>query len=901
MPQNTDPLQEEIKNPEEISQEGLSQAELQEDSFEMLLEKAEIIPEIQQNISWGWGEKNPLDHNYNKIKKLEDILELLIEKKSDFILIQPQENTVWVSLRKDGTEQENFEIPYAVYNTSLFSAKKQVWLILEEDSVEQEWKGKIILGKDEYFFAAKTAPSKYGEKIWLKLKKNENSNVVVKKTSPTAILSFIGAIFFVGLVLGASFIAFVILNAQTIDDVRFFATLGINLSEINAFIGTIVTVVFSILTFLLSILLSFLLFKFYFTKKIYKRKKLTYALASTLLLFLTFTTVSAWMYLDAKAKALPNWQEQLYGDLKISYNDLRVSPDFESDETLLINSANIIWPVELHFDLSNYENRMQRQNITIERYLWSIGAVREETISPELIKTFSESWNYQVSVEAIGKDIIGAEYRETIANLPTLSITQTIYIEETTVPTWGKRYSFDASNLSSLGQIEWYFKSPSYSEDQRFPDWEKRGDQFVFFPSEIFFEPIYIGVGIKTGDEDTRLEKIIVLDPQGSSNIEAEIEAIQSFENELTFRLQVINAQTWFWDGFIESFSWSVEERVYNVGQDIDTPSSSRAVNHTFRNFGDQRIQVVLRDTRGNELTLVKNITIQKQMNLSESLEIIDETTWKTVENIRYNPKSYEYFIDDLWVPTNLRLDARNVRPENILYRLTDVDWDIWDNGDIDGRWMQFEYEIATPGNHTIAITYTFQHRRNTEDVIKIVEKVYIWAVRKEAIISLKIDTDTQYAPATVRFDASLSFIRDDDIVKFIYDYWNGVVEERDAINPGHRYRDPWEYIITLTAVGSRWGRYTTQETLILLPTPQQLQVDSSMRRAQVWQGIDFSSAWSQGQIAEYFWDFWDGNVSTTPNPSHAYRKAWSYTVTLEANFTNFNTRTASMEIEIYE
>ena len=51
MPQNTDPLQEEIKNPEEISQEGLSQAELQEDSFEMLLEKAEIIPEIQQNIS----------------------------------------------------------------------------------------------------------------------------------------------------------------------------------------------------------------------------------------------------------------------------------------------------------------------------------------------------------------------------------------------------------------------------------------------------------------------------------------------------------------------------------------------------------------------------------------------------------------------------------------------------------------------------------------------------------------------------------------------------------------------------------------------------------------------------------------------------------------------------------
>lgn len=899
MPQNIDPLWEEEKNPVEGWWDTSSHIEAQEESFETLLEKAEIVPEMQENNAW---EKDSSSHHiYDTLKKLEDILTLLVEKKSDFMLIQPQENTVWVSMRKDGAEQESFEISYAVYNNTLFAAKKQAWLLLEENTVEQEGKGKIELGKYEYFLAVKTAPSKYGEKIWLKLKKNDNADKVIKKTSPTAILSFIGAIFFVGLVLGASFISFVILNAQTLDDVRFFATLGINLSEINAFIGTIVTVVFSILTFLLSILLSFLLFKFYFTKKIYKRKKLGYALASTLLLFLTFGSVSAWMYLDAKVQALPNWQEQLYGDLKISYNDLRVSPDFSSDEALLIRNTNIIWPVELHFDLSNYQNRMLRQNITIDRYLWSIGAISEETLTPELIQTLTSVWNYEISVEAIGRDIVGAEYRENIASLPTLSISETIEIEETSVPTWGKRYSFDASALSSLGQIEWYFKSPSYSEDQRFPDWEKKGDQLVFFPSEIFFEPIYIGVGIKTGSEDARLEKIIVLEPQGNSSIEAQIEAVQSFENELSFRLQVINAETGFGDGFIESFLWKVEEREYKVEQDIDTPSSSQAITHTFRNYGDQRVEVILRDTRGNELTLVENITIQKQMNLSETLEIIDETTWRAVENIRYNPRSYEYFVDDLWVPTTLRFDARNVRPENILYRLTDVAWDIWEDGNIDGRGMQFEYDIPTPWNHTLAIRYSFQHRRNSEDIIEIVEKVYIWSLRKEAIISLKIETDTQYAPATVSFDASQSFIRDDDIVKFIYDYGNGVVEERDAINPGHRYREAWEYTITLTAVGSKWGRYTTQERLILLPTPQQLQVDSSMKRAPVWQGIDFSSAGSQGQIAEYFWDFGDGNISTDPNPSHSYQRAWNYTVTLQANFTNFNTRSASIEVEIYD
>ncbi|MCH8518815.1 hypothetical protein LAT59_03590, partial [Candidatus Gracilibacteria bacterium] len=747
MSQDRDPLADETQDTPMIpDNNGATPGE--EDSFEALLASAEIVPEISDIKNTQSEALQP--QLYNSIKSLEDILSMLAGKKYDFVLIQPQENFVSVSMRVDGREAEKLEISYALYNNALFTSKKKTGLILEENSVEQEGKGKIILGNTEFHLAVKTAPSKYGEKIWIKIKENEGAQKVVKKTSPGAIFSFIGAIFFVGLILGASFIAFVILNAQSIDDVRFFATLGINFSEINAFIGNVVTIVFSILTFLLSILLSFFLFKFYFTKKIYKRKKLAFGFAATFLLFLTFGTVSAWMYLDNQVRGLPNWEEQLYGDLRISFNELRVSPDFSDTEALLVNNTNIIGPATLHFDLTNYQNRKARQNITIDRYIWSIGTIREETLSPELIQTLSTVGNYNISVEAVGRDIVGVEYRDTISNLPALSITHSINIEERTIPAGGKSYSFDATSLSSLGEVVWYFKSPSFIEDQRFPNWEEVGNQYEFFPRQIFFEAVYVGVGIKTGNNEPRLEKIIVLNPQGNSNIEAEIEAIQSFENELAYSLQVINAETGFGDGFIESYTWNVEERVYNLSQDVDNPNASQRINHTFRRYGDHRLQVVLRDTRGNERTLVKNITIQRQMNLSESLEIIDETTGRKIENMRYNQRTYEYFIDDLGVPTTLRLDARNVRPENILYRLTDVEWDIGDNGDRHGEGMQFEYEIPTPGNHVLALHYTFQHRRNTEDIIKIVEKVYIGAVRKEAIISLRVETDTQYAPATV-------------------------------------------------------------------------------------------------------------------------------------------------------
>jgi len=85
-----------------------------------------------------------------------------------------------------------------------------------------------------------------------------------------------------------AFIAFIVLNATEVEDVRFFASLGINLNDINTFISQVVTLIFSILLFLCTAALSFGLFKFFITKKAYKKQKITYALISTILLIVSF-------------------------------------------------------------------------------------------------------------------------------------------------------------------------------------------------------------------------------------------------------------------------------------------------------------------------------------------------------------------------------------------------------------------------------------------------------------------------------------------------------------------------------------------------------------------------------------------------------------------------------------
>jgi len=45
--------------------------------------------------------------------------------------------------------------------------------------------------------------------------------------------------------------------------------------------------------------------------------------------------------------------------------------------------------------------------------------------------------------------------------------------------------------------------------------------------------------------------------------------------------------------------------------------------------------------------------------------------------------------------------------------------------------------------------------------------------------------------------------------VKFEYDYGDGVVEVRDAINPGHKYTKAGDYTVKLTITGRSGKKYT--------------------------------------------------------------------------------------------
>lgn len=899
------------KEPKQIIQQESTPAidEAKQDKTGDILDEIEDIPKADIWFAWEKGEEKKEKQKIIDINlaSLEDIVALIEDKKYEFVIIEPEDTQVKVTFKQDNIDKDIRYIKFPVYTSILFKIKQVTGLTVEDTQSSQEGKGSLQLWSKSYKLASKTVGWPNGEKIWLKSKEDESKKwkKQVKKASLSTIFWFLWAILFVSLVLGSAFIAFIVMNANDVQDVQFFIDLWININEVNTFISKMVNFIFSILIFIASCALSFWLFKFFLTKKSLKRKKISYGIISALLLLITFAIGISWMAIDQRIKALPNWQEKIYWNLKIFDNDLLISTDFQESQAILTQTQDLIWPVTLKFDLENYQDSQAKKGIEINKYIWDFEWEKIETFSPSITKSFEDKGNYEILITTVGIDSNGDEIVQEISNVPAVSVSHIVNITEQVTNNWGKRLELDATDLENLGRIKWYFKTPisSSNPSPAYPEWthEPEAEGYTFFPRKIFLEDVFVGVSIVNWSTvDEIINKVFVISANKASEISWEIEFEQSLENELDFIFTVRDPSTGFANGFIDTFEWEIEDKTYRVTAEIWESESSPPVRHSFEKFWEQEISVTLTDSTGKSEKLTKTLDIQKKVELRAWL-LITDSNGNELDGIRYEEKSNEYFIDDLWIPTTLKIDTRYIKPVNALYALTEVRWDKGNDGNIDATGNTYSFEVPTEWNHSLVANYYFQHRRNPEDIITLREFILVQWVKKDAILDLQLEYDSNYAPVVVRFDASKSFIKNDDIIKFIYDYWNGIVEERDAINPWHRYREAGDYTIKLTVVWKTGKEYSTEKKLILLPPAQEIKISSSLKRAPVNQGIDFSSADSAGQIVEYFWDFGDGNISTSANPTHSYKKPGTYEVKLRADFVNSNIKEDLIEIEIYE
>ncbi len=678
--------------------------------------------------------------------------------------------------------------------------------------------------------------------------------------------------------------------SSSVEDLVFFKSMWIDVWSIKAFTEMLVNVVFIPILFIESILLFIFVFKALLTKKQEKQKKIFRMIMSVFLIIILLISSFAWIFLTQKIKDLKNpnyWEIEFYDNDKLV-----------KSETLKINATkidindNLIWPVSIRFKLKEFIQKLKDDWFTPEKIIWIF---EEEEIEKAIedadhIRVFDEKGPHEVKVQIVWKNIKWED--ETLpVDIATVSISNVVKIEERESRNGWKLVEFDASSFSNLWRILWYM-SPSWNE----PVWEWTS----FIPGKPIFDETIVWMKIVSSDWNTdEFDKVFIITPWDENNIEWEIAYSRWVINDLEFEFSVKNIENEFGEWFIEEFLWEIEDKTFVNKWEIDDQEWTSKITYEFDSYWEKEIKVTLTNSDWKEKVLNLKLDIPKKIKLLKNLDIFNDDI--LLEEVEYDSWNNEYYLSDIWVPTTMRFDASNISQDDILYTLdkSSIQWDYDSDWNIDHKWEDYEKEINVDWNHEVSVTYYFNHRRKIESVLKLTEKIFISWEKKDAILNIKVDKQNNYVPAVIWFDASRSKVLDDDIVSFEWDYGDWVVETSWAVIEWHKYTKAWTYIVKLKVITEKWKEYTKETKLVLIPKPQWAKITTSLKKAPIYQWIDFSSSESVWQISQYFWDFWDGKKSLDANPSHMYEKPWIYTVKLKLDFANNSVWEAEVKIEI--
>lgn len=829
------------------------------------------------------------------VNSIDDLIKILTEKWYEYLVMEGNDDgTATISFRSNEIEKEKIFIKYPIYSKILLKIKSSTKLEIDETEKQQEWKWEIIIGWKNYNLISKTTPSKLWEKVFFSAIVSDNIWEVKKKQKMSIwkMLWFLWITALIAIILWWGFIIFILLNAWTdISNVKFFLSLWIKLSEINIFVLNIVTIVFSIIVFIETIITIIFFFKFFLTKKDEKRKRVVSSIIWVTFALLIFITLAIWMFIYKKILALPNW-EFISNWIVVMYdNDKFIK--FKNNEIAFIkDTKNIIWPINIKYDLTYLAQREERSWFRITKYIWTFWDKNDTSVKtqePITIHRFDKSWTFTIWLEVEWYDSIEwKNSRKKIDEIPQITVT-TIDLNEKLLNSWWKIIEFDASNLKDLWNIEWFswddLKKPIIS-------WPR------FNPQKPIFKDTFYVMRITNEWNWSVYEKVFIVSWEIKSDIDWEIFFEQDPNNELNVTLGVKNIKNSDWNWYIKYFKWYVSNEIIDKNAQVENQEKSSEIEYNFKSYWDKEVKVLLTSSNWKTKELTKNITIKKSLLIKDPLKIYNENS--PIE-FNYKNKTHEYFVDNFWVPTVLKLDASDVTSDDIIYLLmNNVKWDTNNDWKIDKIWKSIDYPVDTEWNKNIVAYYTFEHRKIKWKTLEVQENIYINWVKKEAQLDLKVYQSSTYAPVTIKFDASKSQVKNEDIVKFIYNYWDWTPDdERDAINPGHKYIKNWEYTVSLTVVTESWKKYSIKKQIILKPEQEQAKITSSLRKAPVDQWIDFLSNESKWQIVWYFWDFWDWENSTEANPTHSFKSSWTYRVVLRLDFINNNSVSDEMSIEI--
>ncbi len=346
------------------------------------------------------------------------------------------------------------------------------------------------------------------------------------------------------------------------------------------------------------------------------------------------------------------------GPLNVRYDVSAYIKKVARTEGLLLTQP---YTFEIDYNDDRRLDRGSGQNNYIDQPISNIDYA--PIIAPEF--AYDTPGDYKPEATIKGIDVGGKPITLKL-ELPTISLQKIVKIGRTNLANGGIQYTFDASDLSDLGQVRWSILDKSTVTK----------DGYQFSPDKIFEAPTMICLQIFRGRApiSDNCDWKFVTEETTKSNIQnTDITIKLDPINPLKYQFSVAPTTT---QGEIKAVRWFIDGNLY-VGK-FDS-GFERIFDYTFNKPGTYKIEVEIEDTLGNIVRVgtPEPVYTAEMVDLKDgyTLQITDEEN-NPLHKETYDKATQSYLLPDFPVPGVLSFDATRIRANSPRLRLEKVEWD---------------------------------------------------------------------------------------------------------------------------------------------------------------------------------------------------------------------------------
>ncbi|MDD5041301.1 MAG: PKD domain-containing protein [Candidatus Peribacteraceae bacterium] len=503
-------------------------------------------------------------------------------------------------------------------------------------------------------------------------------------------------------------------------------------------------------------------------------------------------------------------------------------------------AEEMVAPLSVTFSAQSAVDILARRQLTAEKFVWDFegdGKMNAETADTDVTAYYDRQGQYKVALTIFLKG--GATRRVS----KVLTITRAVFSVDPSQPILDEPTRLSIAHLVAK------------KEDIEQAEWDFDGNGEIDLTTK---ELDVVHTFFAEGPTDVTVK--VTLKTKAQQTYERSIEVLRSapmpFPVEFFAEPEHLIGPAPFGAVFRVQTSEPVRVILWTFGDGAE--ARGERVGHTFAQRGAFPVTAEVRSEAGPVTKITKVVRVTEDLPLSD-------LTFSGSPDVRSNKISGE-------VPVIVDLKPRTTMP------LVDFFWEAPEATSVGSTKDSVQAVYRREG------TYTLWLIGQDPDGRVMRKPITVEVLPPASTVVIQMDPDGGTSPLTVRFDASETVIRNEQISGFEWtfsDEMKGAAHQQGA-QVSHTFQNPGTYEITATVFTTSGKEYSSSKTIVVRAPVIDACISSSRTEGNAPLGIQFFSDCSTlGQRTTFAWDFGDGFSSDQQNPIHDFQRAGSYTVIL--------------------